>query len=91
MKTNQEETAMSMTRRTALSTVTTGAGLALVAGVSAAYAEPHPAIRAAINALQKARNDLQHAAHDFGGHRVAAIESIDRALEQLRLALQFDR
>jgi hypothetical protein len=93
MKTNQEETAMSMTRRTALSTVTTGAaaGLALLAGATAAHAEPHPAIRAAINALQKARNDLQHAAHDFGGHRVAAIESIDRALEQLRLALQFDR
>ena len=63
----------------------------MVAGVTSAHAEPHPAIHAAINALEKAKFDLQHAAHDFGGHRVEAIGSIDRAIEQLRLALKFDR
>ena len=53
--------------------------------------EPHPEIRAAISALERAKAHLQHAAHDFGGHRVEAIGAIDRALEQLRLALKFDR
>jgi hypothetical protein len=79
-----------MTRRSTL-TAAGAAGLALVAGISSAHAEPHPAIRGAIDSLERARNDLQHAAHDFGGHRVEAIGAIDRALEQLRLALKYDR
>jgi len=53
--------------------------------------EPHPEINRAIAALERAKFHLQHAAHDFGGHRVAAIGAIDRALVQLRLALQFDK
>jgi hypothetical protein len=60
--------------------------------VAAAKAvEPHPEINRAIVALEKARFHLKRAAHDFGGHRVAAIVAIDAALEQLHLALQFDR
>jgi hypothetical protein len=86
-----EETTMQMTRRKTLA-AGAAAGLALVAGiVGAQAAERHPAIRAAINSLQKAKADLQHADHDFGGHRAEAIESIDRAIEQLRVALKFDR
>ena len=65
-------------------------GTVLGAGRAEAF-EHHPAIRRAIGALEAARSDLQHANHDFGGHRVAAMDAIDRALEQLRLALQFDR
>jgi len=53
--------------------------------------EPHPEIRRAIEALERAKAHLQHAAHDFGGHRVEAIEAIDRALQQLHQALQFDK
>lgn len=53
--------------------------------------EPHPEIHAAIRALKKARDHLQKAAHDFGGHRVDAIAAVDKALEQLNLALQFDK
>lgn len=53
--------------------------------------ERHPEIRAAIRALERAKEHLQRAAHDFGGHRVAALESVDRALEQLKLALQYDK
>lgn len=63
--------------------------------VNAAYAperfERHPRIRAAIKALEAARNDLQHAAHDFGGHRARALEVTNGAIEQLRLALACDR
>ena len=83
---------MQMTRRSTLAAAGTAAALALVAGVAGAQAaERHPAIRNAINALQKAKADLQHADHDFGGHRAEAIEAIDRAITQLRLALQSDR
>jgi len=53
--------------------------------------EPHPEIRKAITALERARSDMQHASQDFGGHRVAAIAACDRAIEQLRLALQHDK
>jgi hypothetical protein len=34
---------------------------------------------------------MQHAAHDFGGHRAAALAECDRAIEQLQLALQYDK
>ena len=53
--------------------------------------EPHPEIRKAIGSLERAKYDLQHAAHDFGGHRVAAIAACDNAIAQLRLALQYDK
>ncbi|HYA91962.1 MAG TPA: hypothetical protein VEK32_10740 [Thermodesulfobacteriota bacterium] len=53
--------------------------------------EQHPAIRAAIKALEKAKYDLEHAAHDFGGHRAEALEAVNRAIEQLRKALEYDR
>jgi hypothetical protein len=55
------------------------------------YPEPHPEINAAIRALTRAKLHLQQAAHDFGGHRVEAIRAIDAALEQLKLALQYDK
>jgi hypothetical protein len=68
------------------------ARLATLAGLpTVARPEPRPEINRAIVALEKAKWHLQHAAHDFGGHRVAAIAAIDAALGQLRLALQFDK
>lgn len=62
-----------------------------VAPPRAGVAEPHPQINAAIRSLMRAREHLQHAAHDFGGHRVEAIAAIDAALTQLKLALQYDK
>ena len=53
--------------------------------------ERHPEIRSALHALENARDRLQHANHDFGGHREAALRACDTAIEQLRLALQFDK
>jgi hypothetical protein len=52
-------------------------------------AAPHPRIVAAIKALTAAKDELQAAARDFGGHRADAVKAIDAALEQLNLALQF--
>lgn len=81
---------MDMTRRATLTAAVAATGLVLAAGVAEAE-ERHPRIRAAIRALENARDDLQHADHDFGGHRVAAIEAINNAIGQLREALRFDR
>ena len=49
----------------------------------------HPQIRAALDALQRAKMHLQEAAHDFGGHRVDAIHAIDEASRQLEICLQY--
>ena len=85
---------MHITRRTALTTAA-AAGLTLVAGMAAAEdehkRERHPKIRQAIRALEQAKDDLQHADHDFGGHRVDAIKECDEAIKQLKLALQYDK
>lgn len=49
----------------------------------------HPEIDDALHALHNAKDHLQHAAHDFGGHRVDAIRAIDEADRQLRICLQY--
>jgi len=35
--------------------------------------------------------ELKNADHDFGGHREAALKECDAAIEQLKLALQYDK
>ena len=55
------------------------------------HRERHPAIHRAIVALQEARHDLERADHDFGGHRKEALEECDKAIAQLKLALQYDK
>jgi hypothetical protein len=61
-------------------------------GAAAAPApEPHPEIREAIGALRRAKEHLEHAAHDFGGHRVDAIRATDEAIRQLQACLQYDK
>jgi hypothetical protein len=67
------------------------AALPSPAVLAASRVEPHPEIRRAIGALDRAKAYLEHAAHDFGGHRVEAIEAIDRAIAQLNVALQYDK
>jgi len=61
------------------------------AATPAALPEPHPEIREAIGALRRAKDHLQHAAHDFGGHRVEAIKAIDESLRQLNECLRYDK
>jgi hypothetical protein len=55
----------------------------------AVTAAPHPRIVAAIKALTAAKDELQAAPRDFGGHRADAVKAIDAAIQQLNLALQF--
>jgi|HubBroStandDraft_6_1064221.scaffolds.fasta_scaffold23371_2 hypothetical protein len=59
---------------------------------SPAPQEKHPEIHAAMDKLRAAREILvQKAANDFGGHKKAAVESIDKALEHLNQALNYDK
>jgi len=53
--------------------------------------ERHPEIRDAIQLLNQAQDHLNHAAHDFGGHRVNAMKHISEALEELHAAEQFNK
>lgn len=54
-------------------------------------AEPHPEIREAIAALRRAKEHMEHAAHDFGGHRVEALRATDGAIHQLEECLRYDK
>jgi len=53
--------------------------------------EKHPEIAAAIMHLKEAKQNLEHAAHDFGGHRVTALKHINEALEECHEALESDK
>jgi hypothetical protein len=57
----------------------------------AALPEPHPEIRESIAALRRAKDHMEHAAHDFGGHRVEALKATDEAIRQLEICLKYDR
>jgi len=61
------------------------------AAPNAAPAEQHPQIHDAIAALRNAKAHLEHAAHDFGGHRVDAIKATDEAIHQLEICLKYDK
>lgn len=58
--------------------------------VSDLVLEQHPAIKLAMDSLDKARDNLQHANRDYGGHRAKAVQAIDNAKAELNTALQFD-
>jgi len=54
--------------------------------------EGHPVIRQSIRQLENVKRELTtKAASDFGGHKAAAIKSIDEAIEHLKQALNFDK
>jgi hypothetical protein len=58
---------------------------------SPAPPEQHPEIREALEALRRAKEHMQHAAHDFGGHRVEALRATDEAIHQLEVCLKYDK
>jgi len=53
--------------------------------------ERHPHIRTAMRELEAAKQELRTAAHDFGGHREAAIGALNAAHNQLEECLKFDK
>jgi hypothetical protein len=54
-------------------------------------AEQHPEIHEALASLRRAKEHMEHAAHDFGGHRVEAIEATNQAIRQLEICLKYDK
>ena len=64
----------------------------LAAGSSMAYAQMRPRqprMWAAIKLLRQAKRQLGLAAHNKGGHRVAAIQHIDQAIRQVRQGIKY--
>jgi hypothetical protein len=76
------------TRRAFMVLGSAAAGAATLTGTAQAGGS-HKKIHEAISALQAARDYLEHAGHDFGGHRVDAIEHIDGAIHHLKLCLKY--
>ena len=67
------------------------AALPATPAVNASAAEPHPQIREAIASLRRAKEHMEHAAHDFGGHRVEALRATEEAIRQLETCLKYDK
>jgi len=73
-----------------------GIGVALVLAGTAwsveaqARRERHPVLANSARQLEGIRDRLQQAPTDFGGHKAAAIESINHAMDELRQAIAYD-
>ncbi len=50
-----------------------------------------PNMEAALRSLQQAKQHLQAATHDKGGHRAEALQAVDRAINQVERGIAFDR
>ena len=66
------------------------ATLALGAAIGVAVAD-QPMMHRALENLHQARNNLENATSDKGGHRVAAIRDIDAAIHEVEEGIRFDR
>jgi Spy/CpxP family protein refolding chaperone len=53
--------------------------------------EKHPALMMAMKRLEAAKDALQKADRDFGGHRTKAIELTNAAMAEVREAMKFDK
>ncbi|HXX53650.1 MAG TPA: hypothetical protein VEI28_03670 [Thermodesulfovibrionales bacterium] len=61
----------------------------LVGGTIGVCAADEPHMREALARLKEAREQLEHAVPDKGGHREKAIDLIDRAIEQVKKGIAF--
>jgi len=66
--------------------------VALVVGFAAgnAFAERQPHMQAALRALRNARQQLDSAEADKGGHRVKAIQLVNDAIREVEAGVRFD-
>ena len=62
----------------------------LLVGSSMALAERQPKMNQALHHLLKAEAALMAASRDKGGHRVAALEHVRKAIRQVRKGKRFD-
>lgn len=52
--------------------------------------EDQPHMKAAMDALVQAKQHLQQAEHDKGGHRAKALQHVDMAMQQVRMGMNYD-
>jgi hypothetical protein len=64
-------------------------GALLVGGTVGICAADEPHMRAALEHLREARQQLEKAVPNKGGHREKAIELIDRAMDQVKEGIEF--
>jgi hypothetical protein len=62
----------------------------VLAVAKAAAAEPQPRMRSALRSLRLAERELAKADDDKGGHRVAALELVRRAIAETEAGIAFD-
>jgi hypothetical protein len=53
--------------------------------------EDHPEIHKALNNLNRAQEALTNAAHDYDGHRAAALKCVNDAIAQCQICLTMDK
>jgi len=81
--------ALTVRKHTALALIVT----ALLGGAFAAgraWAD-QPHMRTALKDLEAAKQALETAANDKGGHRVKALEFVNSAIAEVREGIEFDR
>jgi hypothetical protein len=84
----QEKTTMTVSRRATLQRVVPAIGLCgLAAGLAKAENQPH--MRAALEQLRAARQSLEKADPDKGGHRAKAIELVNGAIRQVEQGIGY--
>jgi hypothetical protein len=64
--------------------------LAAFIAAPALMAEDQPHMQAALESLRQAKEHLQQAEHDKGGHRDKAIKSVDAAIKHVEAGMKYD-
>lgn len=64
---------------------------ALPATPATATPAEHSEIRDALHALRSAREHMEKAAHDFGGHKEEALKATDEAIRELEICMKYDK
>ncbi len=80
-----------VSRRTVVGTLFSGALLGLVSPSRAKAAADQPHMQAALDALRTAERELHEAEADKGGHRVKAERLVHDAIVEVEKGINFDR
>ena len=56
-----------------------------------AFAPDQPHMEAALDKLRSARSNLEAATEDKGGHRVKALEHVNKAIDEVQKGIEYDR
>lgn len=63
----------------------------VVLSASASCLADQPNMEAALKSLDQAKESLNKASEDKGGHRVKAIQAIDQAAKEIKAGMEYDR